>query len=688
MIKKIFLVAICFTFAILLNAQETFISVQKLKVDLRRNFSLQTTKNTLKEKIATANINDTLHYFYNKHYYRNIANGSPTSPNTQFYTLFVPYTGAGIITHCGAVFLNSSSISIKGLEGIVFKNTNAVSQNVPVKLYLCNVNLSNLPIFPPLDSVLTSVPNTPNGGIWVGANFANPITVTGKFAVLFKNASTNPLDTIRLFINNASTPSSTVPIAQRYGEGLGLLRYNGNFQLTTNTFGTGSDYEFIVAPRISFSYTAGAASLSASICTNSNGSFTNTTGNVWIPSNVLENRQFNFNKFAAYWGMALTNTILPNTQPDSIYNWTFSGSNTGSLTTKNATAYFNANGIQTASLVVKYKVSANAGFYFSTNDLATATVLVTSALAPTISISGLTSICSGASTTLTANGSVNYTWTSPPSNLASIVVSPLLNTVYSVSSGNGSCIGTQTVLVSVITTPTLSITGPSYACIGASLILNASGANSYTWSTLATTPSISVNTASVGAYSYSVVGQNANCPSFGIFSQTITINDLPTLTLSIPNATLCSKATGGATVALTGFPSGGIYSGNISSTGIFNPLTTGTFAANYSYTNSATGCSNTISKILVVANCTDLTKVSYNQNLLVFPNPTLLGIIHLKNLDGTNTINVYSALGELIFSESIQLSDYTLDLTAQSVGSYYIKITDSNGQFKTIKIIN
>ena len=127
---------------------------------------------------------------------------------------------------------------------------------MPVKLYLCNLNALNLPIFPPLDSITTNVPNTPNGGIWVGGNFTTPIVMNGKFAVLFKNASTNPLDTIRLFINNASTPTSTVPIAQRYGEGLGLMRITGNFQITTNTFGTGTDYEYIVAPRVSFAYTS------------------------------------------------------------------------------------------------------------------------------------------------------------------------------------------------------------------------------------------------------------------------------------------------------------------------------------------------------------------------------------------------------------------------------------------------
>ena len=183
------LLVLCLFISICINAQENTLKINTAQVNpVRSSEYLGITKN-LNNKIATASINDTLHYFYNKHYYRNIANGTPTSPNTQFYTLSAPYPGALSISHCGSIFLNSSSLTVNGLEGIVYKNTSAPSQNVPVKLYLCNLNALNLPIFPPLDSITTNVPNTPNGGIWVGGNFTTPIVMNGKFAVLFKNES-------------------------------------------------------------------------------------------------------------------------------------------------------------------------------------------------------------------------------------------------------------------------------------------------------------------------------------------------------------------------------------------------------------------------------------------------------------------------------------------------------------------
>ena len=680
------LLVLCLFISICINAQENILKINTAQVNpVRSSEYLGTTKN-LNNKIATASINDTLHYFYNKHYYRNIANGTPTSPNTQFYTLSAPYPGALSISHCGSIFLNSSSLTVNGLEGIVYKNTSAPSQNVPVKLYLCNLNALNLPIFPPLDSITTNVPNTPNGGIWVGGNFTTPIVMNGKFAVLFKNASTNPLDTIRLFINNASTPTSTVPIAQRYGEGLGLMRITGNFQITTNTFGTGTDYEYIVAPRVSFAYTSSVTVLTPSICINSNGSFSNTTSNVTIPMNILENRQFNFNKFANVWG-ALSNSILPQTQPDSIYNWTFSGSNTGSLTTKNATAFFNIQGIQQASLTVKYKVSANAGFYFSTNDVSSANIFVTATLSPSLTISGTNTICAGGTTTLTASGNPTFTWTIPSSNLPTIIVSPTVNTIYAVSGVNGACVGTQTILVSVFGIPIVSVSGASAACVGNTITLTAAGASSYSWSTSANTASIAITSSISGVQSLTVVGQNANCPGSSFYVQNINFNSLPNVSLSVTNATMCTKATNGATVALIGTPPGGVFSGNVTSLGVFNPLTVGIFTANYSYTNSLTGCSKLATQQLVVTNCTNLNNQILNSNLLIYPIPSIDGMVYLENLDGRNTLEVFSLIGDLVYKQITNSQTEMLNLLNYPSGYYFVKITDSNGKSKAIKII-
>lgn len=144
---------------------------------------------------AVTGASDTLEYFFNKHYFRN-----PTAANANlnFLSLNQPYNGTISITHCGGIFLNTNTITVHGLEGIVIKNATAPTPSVPVRLYLCALNGANMPILPALDSVQTSVSST-TIGVWVGGNFTNPITVTGNFAVLYRNVSTNPNDTSGYF---------------------------------------------------------------------------------------------------------------------------------------------------------------------------------------------------------------------------------------------------------------------------------------------------------------------------------------------------------------------------------------------------------------------------------------------------------------------------------------------------------
>lgn len=410
-------------------------------------------------KTASTSVNDTLHYFFSKHYYRNLTTPASAPPNLSFLTIKSPYTNPLLeIDHCGALFLNSSNILVHGLEGLVIKNAGSVSPSVTVKLYLCNVNgVTNLPILPPLDSVVTSVSNS-TAGVWAGGTFTAPVSVSGKFAVLFNIDQNAPAgDTVRLFLNNAFTNTATVPTNQKFGEGLGIIRFNGNFQATTGAFGgtAGNDYEFIVAPYVSYQISAGAAANSATICNLSNGSFTNTSS----PIGIIENRQFNFNKFKPYW--APTNTLMPTTT-DSIYNWAFSGTSTGTSTAKNPTAYFNVLGNQTAALTVKQRYSTVGYGNSSVSDVAMTTISVTSAAAPTITVSGETNFCTNnaaITTTLYCTGNPTYTWSAPLNTVASVVVitQTASTVIYTVMASNGGCTAVKTVSVTKRPIPTVSL---------------------------------------------------------------------------------------------------------------------------------------------------------------------------------------------------------------------------------------
>jgi hypothetical protein len=635
-------------------------------------------------------VGDTLQYFYNKHFFRNTYNGTQTSPNGQFYGLYQPYPTATVnITHCGGIFYNASPTQIVGLEGAVYRHNTAQSTNVPIRLYLCSLNGANMPILPALDSVSTTVPPTPNGFVFVGGNFTTAVTVNGNFAVLFRNVSTNTADTVRLIMNNASTATSTVPVQQRFGEGMGRLRFNGNFQTNTNTFGTGTDYEFIVQPRVSFSYSAGASVFTPTICTNGLGVFLNQSG----PSQ-LENRQFNFNQFYRHWSpwSLTTNSLISLVTPDSVYRWDFTGAAAPTSYQKHATMVFNTPGVQTASLEAAYRYSANLGNYAtSLTETVVNTITVTINNAPVISITGGTAICSGNSTTLTATGAPSFTWTNPATVSSSVIVNPNVSSVYSVSSNQNGCVGTATFQVIVSQPPNLNITAPVQVCRNQSYVMSATGASNYTWSTGSNTSSVTVISATPGVASYTVYALNPGCAQVQGVANVI-VNDLPTVLLTAESNTVCSKATGGATIALSGSPSGGVYTGNgVTTTGSFVPNNPGIFVATYSYTDTNTGCSKSATVAITVSNCPPNTaSLPVNgavQNLQVFPNPAVSGRVQLHNIEGMSTVTVYNVLGAPVSRVTTDKSEINLDLSVLPQGNYLIRVTGDNGRTQTVRVV-
>jgi hypothetical protein len=102
-------------------------------------------------------------------------------------------------------------------------------------------------------------------------------------------------------------------------------------------------------------------------------------------------------------------------------------------------------------------------------------------------------ICAGSSTTLTASGSTSYSW-STGATTSSIVITPSVNTTYTVRGTTGSCVRTVSTTIMVNPLPTLFISNPTPSvCFGGTAILTASGtAITYTWNTSAIATTISV----------------------------------------------------------------------------------------------------------------------------------------------------------------------------------------------------
>jgi gliding motility-associated-like protein len=177
----------------------------------------------------------------------------------------------------------------------------------------------------------------------------------------------------------------------------------------------------------------------------------------------------------------------------------------------------------------------------------TATVTLSVTPTPTvIAAVNPTAICIGNSATLTANGASTYTWNPGALTGSNVTVNPILTTVYSVTGTTGGCTNTQTVLLVVNPLPTLIAGGsPNPVCQGASVTLTVSGASTYTWNPGALTGSNVVVSPTINT-SYTAVG-NSSLGCNATVAVNVTVNPLPTLTLSSTNSSICA----GSSVTLT-----------------------------------------------------------------------------------------------------------------------------------------
>jgi hypothetical protein len=167
-------------------------------------------------------------------------------------------------------------------------------------------------------------------------------------------------------------------------------------------------------------------------------------------------------------------------------------------------------------------------------------------------------ICIGGSSTLSATGAANYTWTSATQtvNTADFIVTPNIgSSTYTVIKANSSCSNTQVVTVVTNSLPTIfAIVTPTIVCALTPATLAVGGAQTYTW-TSPGPPSYTFTGASpvvspIASSVYSVAASDGTCISTTTVS--LAANPNPTIVASASTPTTC----GGEAVTLSA--SGGI----------------------------------------------------------------------------------------------------------------------------------
>ncbi|GAB3202271.1 hypothetical protein ABID22_002610 [Pontibacter aydingkolensis] len=213
----------------------------------------------------------------------------------------------------------------------------------------------------------------------------------------------------------------------------------------------------------------------------------------------------------------------------------------------------------------------------------------------TIQAGGPITFCQGGSVTLTAQGGVSWLWNTGATT-QSIDVSTAGNYTVQVTDANGCTSLTSkptTVTVNPLPVARIQAGSPTTFCQGGSVRLTAQGGTSYLWSNGATTESIDVSAS--GTFTVKVTDANS-CTSADSEPLTVTVNPLPAVTAD--NKSVCF---GNNTVALTGSPAGGTWSGTGVSGSTFsaNGLAAGDYTVTYTYTN-ANNCTQSATATVTV----------------------------------------------------------------------------------------
>lgn len=289
--------------------------------------------------------------------------------------------------------------------------------------------------------------------------------------------------------------------------------------------------------------------------------------------------------------------------------------------------------------------------------------------APTINISSPSpTICSGGTAILNASGANSYTWSTGP-NTSSISVNPSSTTIYTVAGTNTTtqCSSTNTFEVNVFV-PNVTVSSSTAVCIGESITLNASGANSYQWSTGGTGSSILVTPNSTTTYTVTGLANAGNLSCSGSAVTTVTVNPLPTVTAAATRSNICRNES--TTINASGAST--YLWGNAATTASIT--VSPTINTTYSVVGTdANGCKNSANIFIRVYGCVGLDENSAAANLIqVYPNPNN-GVFYVQANEDLELILV-NELGQLVQEIRLQASNaYSAEVRNLASGLYFIK---------------
>ena len=272
------------------------------------------------------------------------------------------------------------------------------------------------------------------------------------------------------------------------------------------------------------------------------------------------------------------------------YQWESSTDNTNFSEINGATASTYTSGSLTVTTYFRRKATdINNNIAYSNTVTVTVNALPTT---PTITAGGPLTFCAGGSVVLTSSSASGNIWSTGATTQSITVTTSETYTVAVTTAGctSATSAGTTVTVNPIPASPTISAGGPTTFCAGGSVVLTSSSATGNTWSTGATTQSITVTTSGT----YTVAVTTAGCTSATSAGTTVTVNPIPaTPTISAGGSTtFCA----GGSVVLTSSSA----SGNVWSTGATTQSITVTTSGTYTVAVTTAGCTSATSAATTV----------------------------------------------------------------------------------------
>ncbi len=595
-------------------------------------------------------------------------------------------------------FTASTGTVCTGQTGVLY-STNTFTNVNYVWNYSGSATLSSAPIY----SINIDFPSTATSGtLSVFAQNGCSVTPTIQMNITVNTTPTLSIAGSSTLCNNASetlTASGATGYLWNTGATTNSISISPTsttiYTVTGNNFSCTSSKEFTVtslpSPTVSITTPTTAVCPNVPVTLNATGSgssymwsdavagATHTVSSAYTTTYVVTNTATNTCFSTAMYSL----TINPAPVISLVGSPTVCPSMSSTLSLTGAGSYSWSTGATTNSLVIS-PTSASSLTVIGTNTTTGCTSTKTInidvfTVVPTV-IVGSSTVCAGTQQIYTASGSWLYMWNNGTTASSNTITPTVASTINVIGTDLNGCKDTADFAITVLGTPTVSISGSDTICAGqpANLNANSSTATSYLWSNSSTLPNI-VATPTTSTI-YTVTISNGSCS--GTASHTVMVKPSPIISFTLPT-NICVDA---PLFNLTATPLGGSYIGASVSGNMFNPAA-GIGSYPISYTVGAiNGCVSNATATMVVVSCIGVKEQEQENILNVFPNPTST-IINVNSNSTISKIAIADFTGKIIEVQTEILSNHQIDLTNYANGIYFFTIQFIGANSKTVKIV-